>query len=142
MQNYVRETKHAHALRFSRSFASNNVRHSASIWYCVLQVLRPEFVEVMCGNRVLPGSEPASHCYCGHQFGHFAGQLGDGCAQSVTSLNVVCMSWVVLNCLAFFAFLHTSIDHVVSLHTKAKARYIVPYCLYTEHVCRLYISPV
>lgn len=44
------------------------------------QVSRPEFVEYLCGNRVLPGSEPASHCYCGHQFGHFAGQLGDGCA--------------------------------------------------------------
>ena len=49
-----------------------------------LQVSRPEFVEYLCGNRVLPGSEPASHCYCGHQFGHFAGQLGDGCAQLVS----------------------------------------------------------
>ncbi|CAJ0927953.1 unnamed protein product [Ranitomeya imitator] len=32
------------------------------------------------GNRLLPGSEPAAHCYCGHQFGNFAGQLGDGAA--------------------------------------------------------------
>uniref|UniRef100_A0A8C9LFE9 Selenoprotein O n=1 Tax=Pavo cristatus TaxID=9049 RepID=A0A8C9LFE9_PAVCR len=32
------------------------------------------------GNRLLPGSEPAAHCYCGHQFGSFAGQLGDGAA--------------------------------------------------------------
>uniref|UniRef100_A0AAZ3PRT5 Selenoprotein O n=1 Tax=Oncorhynchus tshawytscha TaxID=74940 RepID=A0AAZ3PRT5_ONCTS len=23
----------------------------------------------------MPGSEPAAHCYCGHQFGSFAGQL-------------------------------------------------------------------
>ena len=30
------------------------------------------------GNTVLPGAEPAAHCYCGHQFGSFAGQLGDG----------------------------------------------------------------
>uniref|UniRef100_A0A3Q0RHN7 Selenoprotein O n=1 Tax=Amphilophus citrinellus TaxID=61819 RepID=A0A3Q0RHN7_AMPCI len=28
----------------------------------------------------MPGSEPAAHCYCGHQFGQFAGQLGDGAA--------------------------------------------------------------
>ena len=28
--------------------------------------------------RVLPGAEPAAHCYCGHQFGYFSGQLGDG----------------------------------------------------------------
>uniref|UniRef100_A0A5G2Q861 Selenoprotein O n=1 Tax=Sus scrofa TaxID=9823 RepID=A0A5G2Q861_PIG len=32
------------------------------------------------GNALLPGSEPAAHCYCGHQFGQFAGQLGDGAA--------------------------------------------------------------
>lgn len=28
----------------------------------------------------MPGAEPHSHCYCGHQFGSFAGQLGDGAA--------------------------------------------------------------
>lgn len=39
---------------------------------------RQEFVEVMSGNRLLPGMDPAAHCYCGHQFGNFAGQLGDG----------------------------------------------------------------
>lgn len=32
------------------------------------------------GNRLPPGAEPAAHCYCGHQFGSFAGQLGDGAA--------------------------------------------------------------
>uniref|UniRef100_A0A3Q3BSH3 Selenoprotein O n=2 Tax=Kryptolebias marmoratus TaxID=37003 RepID=A0A3Q3BSH3_KRYMA len=36
--------------------------------------------EYLSGSRVMPGSEPAAHCYCGHQFGHFAGQLGDGAA--------------------------------------------------------------
>nr|CAB3265958.1 selenoprotein O [Phallusia mammillata] len=30
------------------------------------------------GNKLLPGSVLASHCYCGHQFGYFSGQLGDG----------------------------------------------------------------
>jgi uncharacterized protein YdiU (UPF0061 family) len=34
----------------------------------------------LSGNKLLPGSETASHCYCGHQFGVFAGQLGDGAA--------------------------------------------------------------
>ncbi|KAA8579928.1 hypothetical protein FQN60_005463, partial [Etheostoma spectabile] len=32
----------------------------------------------LSGSRLLPGSEPAAHCYSGHQFGMFAGQLGDG----------------------------------------------------------------
>lgn len=34
--------------------------------------------EYLSGSRPLPGSEPAAHCYSGHQFGLFAGQLGDG----------------------------------------------------------------
>lgn len=40
----------------------------------------PKGPEYLSGSKVMPGSEPASHCYCGHQFGQFAGQLGDGAA--------------------------------------------------------------
>ncbi|TGZ68223.1 hypothetical protein CRM22_004365 [Opisthorchis felineus] len=36
------------------------------------------FIKHLSGNLVWPLSEPAAHCYCGHQFGTFAGQLGDG----------------------------------------------------------------
>uniref|UniRef100_A0A8C7I6N1 Selenoprotein O n=1 Tax=Oncorhynchus kisutch TaxID=8019 RepID=A0A8C7I6N1_ONCKI len=35
---------------------------------------------VVNGSKVMPGSEPAAHCYCGHQFGSFAGQLRDRAA--------------------------------------------------------------
>lgn len=42
------------------------------------QIERPEFAEYFSGNRILPGAEPSAHCYCGHQFGYFSGQLGDG----------------------------------------------------------------
>jgi uncharacterized protein YdiU (UPF0061 family) len=35
-------------------------------------------VEVLAGNRVLPGMQPYAARYGGHQFGHWAGQLGDG----------------------------------------------------------------
>jgi uncharacterized protein YdiU (UPF0061 family) len=38
----------------------------------------PEFVEVMAGNRLLEGMDPHATCYGGHQFGNWAGQLGDG----------------------------------------------------------------
>jgi serine/tyrosine/threonine adenylyltransferase len=38
----------------------------------------PEFVEVFSGNRVLSSMDPFAMCYGGHQFGHWAGQLGDG----------------------------------------------------------------
>jgi uncharacterized protein YdiU (UPF0061 family) len=36
------------------------------------------FAEVFAGNRLLPGMRPYATCYGGHQFGHWAGQLGDG----------------------------------------------------------------
>jgi uncharacterized protein YdiU (UPF0061 family) len=35
-------------------------------------------VEVLAGNRVVPGMTPYAACYGGHQFGNWAGQLGDG----------------------------------------------------------------
>ena len=38
----------------------------------------PELVNVLAGNRVLPGMAPYAACYGGHQFGTWAGQLGDG----------------------------------------------------------------
>ncbi|MEO8669678.1 MAG: protein adenylyltransferase SelO [Tahibacter sp.] len=41
------------------------------------------FAEVMGGNRVLPGMQPFAANYGGHQFGHWAGQLGDGRAISL-----------------------------------------------------------
>jgi len=44
---------------------------------------KKRFAEYMCGNSLMPGSEPFSHNYCGHQFGYFAGQLGDGRAISI-----------------------------------------------------------
>ena len=37
-----------------------------------------EFAQVFVGNRLLPGMDPYACCYGGHQFGHWAGQLGDG----------------------------------------------------------------
>jgi serine/tyrosine/threonine adenylyltransferase len=39
-----------------------------------------EMAQHLSGNTLPSGSDPAAHCYCGHQFGSFAGQLGDGAA--------------------------------------------------------------
>jgi uncharacterized protein YdiU (UPF0061 family) len=38
----------------------------------------PEFARVFSGNALLPGMQPFATNYGGHQFGHWAGQLGDG----------------------------------------------------------------
>lgn len=37
-----------------------------------------DFTQVFAGNRLAAGMEPYATCYGGHQFGHWAGQLGDG----------------------------------------------------------------
>ena len=37
-----------------------------------------EFLEIFTGAKVIEGTEPYSMCYGGHQFGNWAGQLGDG----------------------------------------------------------------
>lgn len=37
-----------------------------------------DFTQVFVGNRLLPGMDSYATCYGGHQFGNWAGQLGDG----------------------------------------------------------------
>jgi serine/tyrosine/threonine adenylyltransferase len=46
-------------------------------------VMAPEFADVFAGNRLLLGMQPIAACYGGHQFGNWAGQLGDGRAISL-----------------------------------------------------------
>lgn len=41
------------------------------------------FAQVFAGNRLLPGMQPFASNYGGHQFGNWAGQLGDGRAISL-----------------------------------------------------------
>jgi serine/tyrosine/threonine adenylyltransferase len=37
-----------------------------------------DLADVLAGNRIVPGMVPYAACYGGHQFGTWAGQLGDG----------------------------------------------------------------
>ena len=46
----------------------------------------PSFGEVAVGNRLLKGMQPYAACYGGHQFGNWAGQLGDGRAIALGEL--------------------------------------------------------
>lgn len=45
-----------------------------------------EMVATLAGNRVLDGMDPHAVCYGGHQFGNWAGQLGDGRAIALGEL--------------------------------------------------------
>lgn len=46
-------------------------------------VQHPDFTQVFAGNQLLEGMQPYAANYGGHQFGHWAGQLGDGRAISL-----------------------------------------------------------
>ena len=46
----------------------------------------PHFVDIFCGNKALPGGLPLAMAYSGHQFGYWAGQLGDGRALLLAQL--------------------------------------------------------
>jgi uncharacterized protein YdiU (UPF0061 family) len=47
------------------------------------EVASERFARVFGGNELLPGMQPWAAAYGGHQFGHWAGQLGDGRAISL-----------------------------------------------------------
>lgn len=51
---------------------------AASLGLSASTVQSDGFAAVFGGNRLLPGMEPYAACYGGHQFGNWAGQLGDG----------------------------------------------------------------
>jgi len=46
----------------------------------------PAFTEIFSGHRPFPGGEPLAMVYSGHQFGAWAGQLGDGRALLLAQL--------------------------------------------------------
>lgn len=52
---------------------------TAALLNLPVEVCRTElFTQVFSGNALLPGMDPHAACYGGHQFGNWAGQLGDG----------------------------------------------------------------
>lgn len=56
---------------------------AAALGFSDEDVGSPEFVQVFAGNALLDGMQPIATNYGGHQFGHWAGQLGDGRAISL-----------------------------------------------------------
>jgi uncharacterized protein YdiU (UPF0061 family) len=56
---------------------------AAELGFSEADVASPAFARVFGGNSLLPGMQPFATNYGGHQFGHWAGQLGDGRAISL-----------------------------------------------------------
>lgn len=54
-----------------------------------------EFLETFSGSNVMKGTTPYSMCYGGHQFGNWAGQLGDGRAINLAEVEHKGKSWAL-----------------------------------------------
>ena len=66
------------------------VSHDAatSLGFSQDDIRRKGFLDVVSGNAIYEGMKPYACCYGGHQFGNWAGQLGDGRAINLGEQNV------------------------------------------------------
>jgi uncharacterized protein YdiU (UPF0061 family) len=53
------------------------------------------FLNIFTGNSILPNTTPYAMCYGGHQFGHWAGQLGDGRAINLAEVEYQNKHWTL-----------------------------------------------
>lgn len=59
------------------------------------EVTSKSFLDIVTGNTVLSDTKPFAMCYGGHQFGHWAGQLGDGRAINLTEIEHANQTWML-----------------------------------------------
>ncbi len=58
-------------------------------------LLSEEFLRIFSGAKLLTGTSPYAMAYAGHQFGNWAGQLGDGRAINLFEVNHAGKQWAV-----------------------------------------------
>jgi uncharacterized protein YdiU (UPF0061 family) len=68
-------------------FVAASAKAAALVGLDVATLATEEYVHLLTGNRVASRSQPLSAVYSGHQFGVWAGQLGDGRAILLGELN-------------------------------------------------------
>ncbi len=54
-----------------------------------------EFLQIITGNKIYEKTHPYAMCYGGHQFGNWAGQLGDGRAINLFEITVNGKQWAL-----------------------------------------------
>ncbi|TYP75298.1 protein adenylyltransferase SelO [Aquimarina intermedia] len=54
-----------------------------------------DFLKIFTGNALLPNTSPYAMCYGGHQFGNWAGQLGDGRAINLAEVAHKGKTWTL-----------------------------------------------
>ncbi|EIM03900.1 YdiU family protein [Rhodanobacter denitrificans] len=62
---------------------AHSAEMAAALGFSAVDVATPQFAQVFGGNALIEGMQPYAANYGGHQFGHWAGQLGDGRAISL-----------------------------------------------------------
>ncbi|MBA2620085.1 MAG: YdiU family protein, partial [Acidobacteria bacterium] len=83
-KNYVRQVPNACFSRVTPKIPGNPslVHYSPQMLEAVglteTDAKGEEFLKVFSGAAIYPETEPFAMCYGGHQFGSWAGQLGDG----------------------------------------------------------------
>ncbi len=55
-----------------------NQEVAAKLGFKTKDINSDEFLKLITGNAIYPNTQPYAMCYGGHQFGNWAGQLGDG----------------------------------------------------------------
>jgi uncharacterized protein YdiU (UPF0061 family) len=68
-------------------FVASSAKAAALVGLAPELLATEEFIDLLTGNRVAARSQPLSAVYSGHQFGVWAGQLGDGRAILIGELN-------------------------------------------------------
>ena len=59
------------------------------------EVNSKDFLEVFSGSKIYPETQPYAMAYAGHQFGNWAGQLGDGRAINLFEVNYNDKRWAL-----------------------------------------------
>lgn len=70
---------------------SNDFIHEVGITHA--EAKSKEFLKIFSGNKILKNTNPYAMCYGGHQFGHWAGQLGDGRAINLFEIDYKNSHW-------------------------------------------------
>ncbi|WP_395064454.1 YdiU family protein [Flavobacterium sp.] len=65
-----------------------SIEVAALIGICELETQSKTFLEIFSGKKILSNSRPYAMNYAGHQFGNWAGQLGDGRAIVLTEIEI------------------------------------------------------
>ena len=75
------------------SLVSASPEAAALIGLCADDFQHSDFTQVFAGQKMLPGMQAYACCYGGHQFGNWAGQLGDGRAINLGEVQTADGHW-------------------------------------------------